>query len=106
MPTSETVFQGHAKNAAPNLAARIFPQRSARPGLNSGPRFRNVALFQCQLPLLGVSAKATAQNDIFSIGQNILQAGTQTLQKLGKQFEAPPPGFPPGEKPYVSHKNG
>ena len=40
--------------------------------------------------------RASNNRDIFSLGQSIFEVGTQTLQKLGRQFEERPEGFPEG----------
>ena len=41
-------------------------------------------------------AQAAASGDLFSLGQNILSAGTQTLERFSRQFQPLPEGFPPG----------
>ena len=42
-------------------------------------------------------AQAAASEDLFSLGQNILSAGTQTLERFSRQFQPLPEGFPPGK---------
>lgn len=39
---------------------------------------------------------ASGPTDVFTLGQSIFEAGSQTLQRFGRQFEPRPPGFPGG----------
>ena len=47
-------------------------------------------------PVRTAAAKRSEPSDLFSIGQSLFDVGAQTLQKVGRQFEARPAGFPPG----------
>lgn len=79
----------------PNLAARIYPTRpiSARLTLQQSKE-PTICDYHRRREIQFVSA--TTSDDLLSLGQTLLSAGSQTLEKLGRQFRPLPQGFPKG----------
>lgn len=81
-----------------NLAARIF-SRNAHVGVSKeccGAPDGAASLHSTWRPQRQLQLKA-ADRDLLGIGQSIVSAGAQTLEKIGRQFQPLPYGFPPGK---------